>query len=285
MQQEIERLTKINHETKRSFQQERDEMRANIEGLEKENKEILSMLIKHSKGEQAPSNILKQQRPQTSNVHDERRISPAYNERATSRGYQESPPKIPKTKEFTYSKYGQGKKKNPAGPSGGKRSYKGAGGNIGQTQMRNLSLKQLKDIIQDIYEKKLKYDQKCEEDKLPRETMEQYMYTYLNQRYGLKSLIIEWAASIINGIKKYSKEDHSISLYGKILRNECDEEFRFIQKHVRDTLDASLRAILKDRFPNKSEQGIQELFVQITKGFIDDYYWARIIERMYDEQD
>ena len=75
------------------------------------------------------------------------------------------------------------------------------GGAIGQTQMRSLSLRQLKDIITDIYAQKVKYDQKCEENKLARETMEQYMYTYLNQRYGLKNLIIEWAASIINGIK------------------------------------------------------------------------------------
>ena len=184
------------------------------------------MLIKHSKGEPTGASLLKSQRPQTSNVRDEKPIPPAFHERAVARGFQESPPKIPKTKEFTYSKYGPGsKKKAPAGPPAGKRSYRGVGGPIGQTQMRNLSLKQLNDLINDIYEKKLKYDQKCEEDKLPRETMEQYMYTYLNQRYGLKSLIIEWAASIINGIKKYSKEDHSISLYGKILRNECDEEY------------------------------------------------------------
>jgi hypothetical protein len=55
------------------------------------------------------------------------------------------------------------------------------------------------------------------------------MYTYLNQRYGLKNLIIEWAAAIIAGIKKFSKDDHEVALFGKILRNECDEEFRFIQ--------------------------------------------------------
>ena len=54
------------------------------------------------------------------------------------------------------------------------------------------------------------------------------MYTYLNQRYGLKNLIIEWASSIINGIKMYQKEDHDVALFGKILRSECDEEFRFI---------------------------------------------------------
>lgn len=41
-------------------------------------------------------------------------------------------------------------------------------------------------------------------------------------------MIIEWAASIINGIKTYLREDHDIALFGKILKNECDEEFRFI---------------------------------------------------------
>ena len=76
-------------------------------------------------------------------------------------------------------------------------------GPVGKTHTRQLTLKQLKDIINDIYQQKVKYDQKCEESKLPRETMEQFMYTYLNQRYGLKSLIIEWVAAIINGIKRY----------------------------------------------------------------------------------
>lgn len=209
-----------------------------------------------------------------------------YVEEPQSRGFQQkSPPKIPKTKEFTYSKYGSGKPARSAlTSSGGKRSYRGPGGG-GQIQMRNLSLKQLKDLINDIYTQKIKYDQKCEENKLPRETMEQYMYTYLNQRYGLKNLIIEWATSIINGIKKYSKENHTVSLFGKILRNECDEEFRFIQMHVLDTLNDLLRIVLKEKFPNKSEKNISEMHAQITGGFIDDFYWARIIERMYDEQD
>lgn len=66
-----------------------------------------------------------------------------------------------------------------------------------QAQSKNRTLKQLKDLVQDIYQSKTKFDVKCSETKQPRETMEQFMYTYLNQRYGLKSLIIEWAAAII----------------------------------------------------------------------------------------
>ena len=54
------------------------------------------------------------------------------------------------------------------------------------------------------------------------------MYRYLNQKYGLKSLIVEWATAIINGIKKFSKKDNDVCVFGRILQNVCDEEFRFV---------------------------------------------------------
>jgi hypothetical protein len=41
-------------------------------------------------------------------------------------------------------------------------------------------------------------------------------------------LIIEWATAIINGISVYAREDNDVAVFGKILRNECDEEFRFV---------------------------------------------------------
>ena len=102
-------------------------------------------------------------------------------------------------------------------------------------------MKQIKDVIFEIYESKAKFDQKYMEAKLPRETMEQHMYTYLNQKYGLKNLIIEWASAIINGIKKFSHEDNDIAVFGKILRNECDEEFRLVQAQVKNTIQELLK--------------------------------------------
>ena len=99
---------------------------------------------------------------------------------------------------------------------------------IGRTQNRILTLKQLKDTIQDMYAQKVKFDKKCSENKVGKETLEQYMYTYLNQKYGLKPLIVEWAAAIINGVKTYIREEHDVALFAKILKNECDEDFRFI---------------------------------------------------------
>ena len=79
------------------------------------------------------------------------------------------------------------------------------------------------------------------------------MYTYLNQKYGLKSLIVEWAASIINGVKTYIKDEHDVALFAKILKNECDEDFRLIQMHVKETLTSLVKVMIKDRHPLKSE--------------------------------
>ena len=69
-----------------------------------------------------------------------------------------------------------------------------------------------------MYQQKSKYDMKCMQNKLARETMEEYMYTYLNQRYGLRSLTISWASTIINGIRQFSKADFDVHQFDKILR-------------------------------------------------------------------
>jgi len=66
--------------------------------------------------------------------------------------------------------------------------------------------------------------------------MYQYLFTFLNQKYGLKvstpstqNLTIEWASSIVSGIQAHSNDDNDVAVFGKILRNECDEEFRHVQ--------------------------------------------------------
>ena len=63
------------------------------------------------------------------------------------------------------------------------------------------------------------------------------MYTFLVQKYGLKSLIVEWATAIINAVRAYTREDHEEALFAMVLKNECDEEFRYIQVHVKSTIE------------------------------------------------
>ncbi len=90
---------------------------------------------------------------------------------------------------------------------------------VGPNGSRVLTIKMMKDIINEIYTSKAEFDKRCLENKLPKETMEQHMYTFLNQKYGLKNLIIEWATSIVNGIKMYSLEDSDVCLFGKVRKH------------------------------------------------------------------
>lgn len=116
---------------------------------------------------------------------------------------------------------------------------------LGHINVRDLTLKQLKDAVEEINDSKQKYDKKNLDAKLPRETMEQHIYTLLNHKYGLKNLTIEWAAAVLNGIKKYTKEDNEILVFAKILKNECDEEFRFVQNQVKNTIVELLKVLKK----------------------------------------
>jgi len=68
---------------------------------------------------------------------------------------------------------------------------------------KSLSLNQLKEVMAEIYISKAKHNLICLESGIPMETMETHMYTFLNQKYGLKAMTVEWAMSIVNGIKKY----------------------------------------------------------------------------------
>ena len=63
---------------------------------------------------------------------------------------------------------------------------------------KKLTREQLNELIQNIYKSKIAYDQNCIDLNKPLETMEQHMYQYLNNKYGLKNLTIEYASAIIS---------------------------------------------------------------------------------------
>ena len=148
-----------------------------------------------------------------------------------------------------------------------------------------LSIKNTKDIIQEIYNNKTIYDQKCYENKIPRETLEQYMYTYLNQKYGLKNLIIEWASSIINAIKMYSSEDCDINLFGKILRNEQEEDSRLVIDNLKNNVSELLEYYLSNKNPFKSKTEIKKLLKNKKEGILLEEEWKGIINYIYSEED
>ena len=148
-----------------------------------------------------------------------------------------------------------------------------------------LSLKIVKDIISEIYTSKATFDKKCIESGKPRETLEQHMYTFLNQKYGLKNLIIEWASSIIYAIKTYSNEDAEVYLFGKILRYELDEESLFILIKLQENISQLLEFYLKSKNPLKSQSEIQKSLNEKKNGILTEEEWKGIIFYLYNEDE
>ena len=151
---------------------------------------------------------------------------------------------------------------------------------------RVFTIKMMKEIINDIYHSKAEFDRKSDENKLPRETLEQHMYTYLNQKYGLKSIIIEWASNIINGIKIFSSEDSEICLFGKILRNEIEEDARFIYSRLQQSILEYLKYYFKSKNPYTSTKNLNNILKQKkTNKMLNEDEWKKIINYLYNNED
>lgn len=122
-----------------------------------------------------------------------------------------------------------------------------------QNKSKVMTLRSLHEIIYEIYSSKIKFDQKCHNNKLPLENMDQYMYTFLNQRYGLRSLTITHASSIIKAIKYYSSQDFETLLFGKILQATIPESYRGLISLLNKNLIDQIRQLLLEKYAGKSE--------------------------------
>jgi len=143
----------------------------------------------------------------------------------------------------------------------------------------------MREMIDEVYTSKAKHDQKCADAKLARETMEVHLYTFLNTKYGLKSLIAEYANACLDGIRRYAALDNDVAVFGALLRNEVDEEFRFVQKQLKHTVLELLRVYLKGKFPLKRDAEIHATLQQRAAGAILEDEWADIVKYMYNADD
>ena len=146
---------------------------------------------------------------------------------------------------------------------------------------KKLTREQLNEIIQNIYKSKITYDQNCIDLNKPLETMEQHMYQYLNNKYGLKNLTIEYASAIISGIKEYSKKDMNIKLFGMLLKNEIEENTLTIVEKIKQVVQETLEYFISQRHPYMVGGEIQKMCENIKKGMVDEDVWNSFIDTLF----
>ena len=165
---------------------------------------------------------------------------------------------------------------------------------LGLAGAKILTKKQMKDFINEIYDSKMEYDKVCSENHLKKESMEHYMYKFLNNKYGLKNLVIEWSSSIITGIKMYSSSDSDINLFNKILKNKIEEGQKLVIIKLKSTIKELYDMYIKNKSrlnSNKGKNKLNEAEIEyILNSFnenilLNEDEWKNIIKSIYNEEE
>ncbi|KAG2781329.1 hypothetical protein PC129_g12297 [Phytophthora cactorum] len=151
--------------------------------------------------------------------------------------------------------------------------------------VRNLSLKQLVDLINCVYASKAKYDVRATTGGAPRETMEQHLYTYLNTRFGLPKLIVEYASAVWKAAEHFARRENDAAVFVALLRNRLDEGFLEIKKKLQSALIELLRAFFSAKYPVKQGKAIAALVQSRIDGLLHEEEWRNVLTYLYEPQD
>lgn len=155
---------------------------------------------------------------------------------------------------------------------------------ITRVNYKKMSLIQLKELINEIYEAKKVYDTKCKQKKAFRESMEQYVYLFFKQRFGLNNIVIESVLGLTEAVRIYSNKDSDVALFALILRNEIDEEFAEIQGQIKGTIDEVLMSLVEAKHPHKGRKQLDAQFAAHKTGHISLNFGLEIVSTMYPEE-
>jgi Ca2+-binding EF-hand superfamily protein len=125
-----------------------------------------------------------------------------------------------------------------------------------------LSKQEVKELIGFVYNSKSKLEIQQSE---PKKTMTQHLFTCLAEKYRSRARSVQKASELVASLKKYL-DDVDILLFAKILRSDCDENYRFLHEQVRETITEMVKEHSKtDEIKSKS--------------------WMEIVKFVYDQKD
>ena len=146
---------------------------------------------------------------------------------------------------------------------------------------RKWTLKQLKEVIDDVCGAKPSNDARRAKHRQAKETLRQHLYTYLNHKFGVKSVINDWADSIIAATDKFQDDDCDVAAFGRALRNLVDEEYLRRGKAIATTVRDMLRAYLASKHPHLNDQQLAQRHREKMEGDLFDDEWLDMVRFMY----
>lgn len=129
------------------------------------------------------------------------------------------------------------------------------------SQMKGYSLRQMNELIYDIMVNKKAYDARVGNKQVEPETLENFLYLYFKQKYGLKDLILVEVTSVVEKIKSLSEQSAIIEVFKRILKNELDEKFYWLLQSIKQNLRVKLENFYKQKVKKNASQAEIHNFV------------------------
>lgn len=151
--------------------------------------------------------------------------------------------------------------------------------------VRSLTRKQLLDLVRGIQASKAKADARLAASGAPRETMEQHMYAYLNTRFGLQQLIVDYASAVWAASERLAPQDNEAAVFLALLCNQLDEGFLAIKRKLQRALVDLLRAYLQAKHPLDSEVQVAARVKDRVARLIGEDEWTEVLTYLYEPND
>jgi hypothetical protein len=182
-----------------------------------------------SSNTEKPKQLPKQANEQISRAN--KQVEPAsddsFNRNEISSGTKKPVGDVPEERRAPKNTEAAKQKAKKAGESGGHllmwSNVKDFSQAINTMNLKTFTLKQLKDFIEEVYAAKSVYDKKCKDHNLPKETLEQFLYSHLKQKYGLNTMVIEFVYAVIEGIKTYVDKDNDVAVFFHVSLEDPEE--------------------------------------------------------------
>lgn len=144
----------------------------------------------------------------------------------------------------------------------------------GQVRNRRLGKRDMSLLIKDIWQEKAAHD--AEKPDGERDDLGEFLYQYLQRRFGVENMIIEWGYNLYDACGRYS-HDPRIGLFFGILQKEVDEAVHHDQLVMLEKLynaltkvdlaagnqgtlsRADLEQCLRSFFPLKDDESVEAL--------------------------
>ena len=123
---------------------------------------------------------------------------------------------------------------------------------LDQINLKGYSLNQTVQLINDIMKTKKDYDERPGANKQPQETLENFLYIFFSQKYGLKDMVKVEVTTMIDRIKEFGTSSQEVEVFKKILKNEVDEKFYWYLQNLKGDLRSRLETHYKTKVKRKA---------------------------------